>query len=177
MYETSRARRGNVRPTAAAAAAVNRACCDVTVTSRHVRCGTNNARCPRDGGRAARTCSMRCYSERTGRPGLPPSLIHQVKSSRSSASSETHSATAGEVATSWCCPSLDGSESHTNSRRWNIIFPGVELTTRGGGWIKPGVKWSGFCWTCPWTFLLVNKIMLISPDIYFKTVFEWLSLA
>jgi len=26
-------------------------------------------------------------------------------------------------------------------------------------------------------FLLVNKIMLISPDIYFKTVFEWLSLA
>jgi len=27
------------------------------------------------------------------------------------------------------------------------------------------------------TFLLVNKIMLISPDIYFKTVFEWLSLA
>jgi len=27
------------------------------------------------------------------------------------------------------------------------------------------------------TFLLVNKIMLISPDIYFKTVFERLSLA
>jgi len=27
------------------------------------------------------------------------------------------------------------------------------------------------------TFLLVNKIMLISPDISFKTVFEWLSLA
>jgi len=27
------------------------------------------------------------------------------------------------------------------------------------------------------TFLLVNKIMLISPDIYFKTIFEWLSLA
>ena len=27
------------------------------------------------------------------------------------------------------------------------------------------------------TFFLVNKIMLISPDIYFKTVFEWLSLA
>ena len=26
-------------------------------------------------------------------------------------------------------------------------------------------------------FLLVNKIMLISPDIYFKAVFEWLSLA
>jgi len=26
-------------------------------------------------------------------------------------------------------------------------------------------------------FLLVNYIMLISPDIYFKTVFEWLSLA
>ena len=25
--------------------------------------------------------------------------------------------------------------------------------------------------------LLVNEIMLISPDIYFKTVFEWLSLA
>jgi len=25
--------------------------------------------------------------------------------------------------------------------------------------------------------LLVNKIMLISPDISFKTVFEWLSLA
>jgi len=24
-------------------------------------------------------------------------------------------------------------------------------------------------------FLLVNKIMLISPDIYFKPVFEWLS--
>ena len=26
-------------------------------------------------------------------------------------------------------------------------------------------------------FLLVNEIMLISPDIYFKTVFEWQSLA
>jgi len=26
-------------------------------------------------------------------------------------------------------------------------------------------------------FLLVNKMMLISPDIYFKPVFEWLSLA
>jgi len=26
-------------------------------------------------------------------------------------------------------------------------------------------------------FLLVNYIMLISPDIYFKTVFEWLCLA
>ena len=26
-------------------------------------------------------------------------------------------------------------------------------------------------------FLLVSKIMLISPDIYFKPVFEWLSLA
>ena len=26
------------------------------------------------------------------------------------------------------------------------------------------------------TFLLVNKIMLISPDISFKTVFEWLVL-
>ena len=25
-------------------------------------------------------------------------------------------------------------------------------------------------------FLLVNEIMLISPDIYFTTVFEWLSL-
>jgi len=25
--------------------------------------------------------------------------------------------------------------------------------------------------------LLVNEIMLISPDIYFKTGFEWLSLA
>jgi len=27
------------------------------------------------------------------------------------------------------------------------------------------------------TSLLVNKIMLISPDISFKTMFEWLSLA
>jgi len=27
------------------------------------------------------------------------------------------------------------------------------------------------------TFLLVNLLMLISPDIYFKTVFEWLCLA
>ena len=27
------------------------------------------------------------------------------------------------------------------------------------------------------SFVLVNKIMLISPDISFKTVFEWLSLA
>jgi len=26
-------------------------------------------------------------------------------------------------------------------------------------------------------FLTVNYIMLISPDIYFKAVFEWLSLA
>ena len=26
-------------------------------------------------------------------------------------------------------------------------------------------------------FLLVNYIMLNSPDIYFKTVYEWLSLA
>jgi len=26
-------------------------------------------------------------------------------------------------------------------------------------------------------FVVVNKIMLISPDIYFKTVFEWLSVA
>ena len=26
-------------------------------------------------------------------------------------------------------------------------------------------------------FLLVNKIMLTSPDIYFQTMFEWLSLA
>jgi len=26
-------------------------------------------------------------------------------------------------------------------------------------------------------FLLVNLIMLISPDVYFKTMFEWLSLA
>ena len=26
-------------------------------------------------------------------------------------------------------------------------------------------------------FLLMNYIMLISPDIYFKTVFEWLCLA
>jgi len=27
------------------------------------------------------------------------------------------------------------------------------------------------------TFLVVDQIMLISPDVYFKTVFEWLSLA
>jgi len=26
-------------------------------------------------------------------------------------------------------------------------------------------------------FLLVNLIMFISPDVYFKTMFEWLSLA
>jgi len=26
-------------------------------------------------------------------------------------------------------------------------------------------------------FLLANEIMLMSPEIYFKTVFEWLSLA
>jgi len=38
-------------------------------------------------------------------------------------------------------------------------------------------SWNVFYMADVNNFLSVNYIMLISPDIYFKTMFEWLSLA